>query len=244
MNSINVEICVDSLDSALVAQSTGAYRIEYCNNLSEGGTTPSIAQIKFARKLLYINLYILIRPRGGDFLYNDIEFEIMKSDIHHCGKIGCDGVAIGILYADGSIDKNRCKDLINIAHTYSMGVTFHRAFDRCRNLFESMEDIIETGCERILTSGGKNTALEGMSTIRQLVQQSDKRIIIMPGGGITPENAADIIRHTGTTELHGTFKSRYLGKMSYKNTELIDQEQEYSISLADFEKIKKVVSSL
>ena len=210
MDSIKVEVCADSIDSALTAQSIGACRVEYCNNLSEGGTTPSIAQIEIARKLLHIKLYVLIRPRGGDFLYNDLEFEVMKSDIRHCGKVGCDGVVIGMLHADGSIDKNRCKELIDIAHSYSMGVTFHRAFDRCRDLFEGMEDIIEMGCERILTSGGKNTAPEGVSIIRQLVQQAGKRIIIMPGAGVTPENAADIIKHTGSTELHGTFKSHIL----------------------------------
>jgi copper homeostasis protein len=149
MDNIKVEVCIDSIDSALAAQSAGACRVEYCNNLSEGGTTPSIAQIEIARKLLDIKLYVIIRPRGGDFLYNDLEFEVMKSDILHCGKIGCDGVVIGMLHADGSIDKIRCKELINIAHSYSMGVPFDRAFDRCRNLFEGMEEIIEMGCERI-----------------------------------------------------------------------------------------------
>jgi copper homeostasis protein len=206
MDKIKVEVCVDSTDSALIAQSAGAYRVVYCDNLSVGGTTPSIAQIEIARKLLHIKLYVLIRPRGGDFFYDDIEFKIMKSDIHHCGKIGCDGVVIGMLHTDGSIDKNRCKELIAIAHSYSMGVTFHRAFDHCRNLFEGMEDIIAIGCERILTSGGKNTALEGVAIIRQLIQQADNRIIIMPGTGITSENATDIIKCTGSTELHRTSK--------------------------------------
>jgi len=123
-----------------------------------------------------------------------------------------------------------------------MGVTFHRAFDRCRNLFEGLEAIIELGCERILTSGGKNTAPEGASIIRQLIQQADNRIIIMPGAGITPENAADLIKQTGSTELHGTFRSCYPSKMKYKNTELLHQEMEYGVSLADFDKIRKIVS--
>jgi len=209
MDSIKVEVCADSIDSALAAQSAGACRVEYCANLPEGGTTPSIGQIEIARKLLNIKLYVIIRPRGGDFFYNDTEFEIMKSDIHHCGKIGCDGVVIGMLHADGSVDKERCKELIDIAHNYSMGVTFHRAFDHCRNLFEGMEAIIAMGCERILTSGGKDTAPEGASIIRQLIQQAGNRIVIMPGAGITAENAADLIKNTGATELHGTFRSRY-----------------------------------
>jgi len=207
MEHIKIEVCVDSIDSALTAQTAGACRVEYCDNLSVGGTTPSIAQIEIARKLLNIKLYVIIRPRGGDFFYNDMEFEIMKSEIHHCGKIGCDGVVIGMLHTDGTVDKIRCKVLIDIAHSYSMGVTFHRAFDSCCNLFEGMEAIIELGCERILTSGGKNTAPEGASIIRQLIQQADNRIIIMPGVGVTSENAADLIRQTGATELHGTFKT-------------------------------------
>ena len=207
MDNIKVEVCVDSTDSALRAQSAGACRVEYCANLPVGGTTPPIAQIEIARKLLNINLYVLIRPRGGDFLYDEAEFEMMKSDIHHCGKIGCDGVVIGMLHANGSIDKIRCKELINIAHSYSMGVTFHRAFDHCRNLFEELEDVIALGCERILTSGGKNTALEGAAIIRQLIRQAGNRIIIMPGAGITSDNVADLIKSTGLKELHGTFKS-------------------------------------
>ena len=213
MNNIKVEVCVDSVKSALIAQSAGSYRVEFCNNLSEGGTTPSIAQIEIARKLLHIKLYVIIRPRGGDFLYDDVEFEIIKSDIHHCGKIGCDGVVIGMLNADGSVDKNRCKELVYTAHSYSMGVTFHRAFDCSRNLFEAMEDIISLGCERILTSGGKNSAPEGASVIRQLIQQAGDRIIIMPGAGITLENAADLVRQTGLKELHGTFKSHFPSKL-------------------------------
>jgi copper homeostasis protein len=206
MDNIIVEVCVDSLETALIAQSGGAFRVEYCNNLTVGGTTPFIEQIEIARKLLYIKLYVLIRPRRGYFIYNDTEFEIMKSNVHHCGKIGCDGVVIGMLNADRTIDKPRCKMLIDIAHFYKMSVTFHRAFDHCRNLFEAMEEIIDLRCERILTSGGKNTAIKGASIIRQMILQADNRIIIMPGAGITPENASELIRLTGLKELHGTFR--------------------------------------
>ena len=160
-----VEVCVDSIESAVVAQSAGAYRVEYCDNLLEGGTTPSYGQLKIARKLLNIKLYVIIRPRGGNFLYNDIEFDIMKEDIRKCGEIGCDGVVIGILKADGSIDKERTTELTTIANSYSMGVTFHRAFDRCRDLNIGLEDVISTGCERILTSGGNDNASAGVAVI-------------------------------------------------------------------------------
>ncbi len=236
-----IEVCVDSIDSSLIAQSAGAYRVELCNNLSEGGTTPSFAQIEIARKLLTIQLYILIRPRGGDFLYNDIEFETIKSDIHLCGKIGCNGVVIGMLNEDGAIDYNRCRELVRVAHNYSMGVTFHRAFDRSADLFQSLEDIIDLGCERILTSGGRNTAVEGISIIKHLVEKADGRIHIMPGSGIAPENVSGLMKETKAREVHGTFRSLYHSHMKYKNTDLKNIEEEYSIWLADAQKIKQTI---
>ena len=235
-----LEVCVDSACNALIAQSAGAQRVEFCVNLLEGGTTPSLAQIEFARKMLHIDLYVIIRPRGGDFFYNETEFEIMKSDIHFCGKTGCDGVVIGMLNQDGTIDKERNSELFRIAHQYGMRVTFHRAFDRCVDLFEALETIIEIGCERILTSGGYNTAIEGAGVIRELIERAGERIIIMPGSGITPENAAEIVQITGAKELHGTFRSRFPSPMVYRNRNLSRQEEEYELFLTDAEKIKSV----
>lgn len=237
-----LEVCADSVSNALVAQSAGADRIEFCANLPEGGTTPSPAQIEIARQRLHIKLYVLIRPRGGDFLYNDTEFEIMKSDIHFCGKTGCDGVVIGMLHPDGTIDKERNGELMRIARQYAMGVTFHRAFDRSRNLFQALETIIELGCERILTSGGRNTAIEGAEIIRKLVEQAGERIIIMPGSGITPENVVELFRQTNLKELHGTFRSRFPSAMQYRNAYLNRPEEEYELLLTDEEKIKKIRS--
>jgi len=239
-----LEVCVDSACNAVVAQSAGAQRIEFCANLPEGGTTPSPAQIEIARKLLNIKLYAIIRPRGGDFLYNDIEFEIMKSDIRFCGKAGCDGVVIGMLLPDGKIDKHRTGELVRIAHQYGMGVTFHRAFDRCVDLFEAMETIIESGCERILTSGGYDTAIEGAEIIRQLIEKAGERIVIMPGSGITPENIEEIIQKTGAKEIHGTFRSPFPSRMQYRNEKLNRQEEEYELLLTDAEKIKRILSIL
>lgn len=281
MNELYLEVCADSVESALIAQNAGAYRIELCDNLAEGGTTPSYGMIEQAQKYLTIEsnlplnslkgtseiaenqfsplgvrgdssqfrtpqgrmktkLYVLIRPRGGDFLYNDIEFEIMKSDIAVCGKLGCDGVVIGMLLSDGSIDKTRCQELINVANQYNMGVTFHRAFDRCNNLFEAMETVIGLGCERILTSGGKDTALEGAEIIRQLIEKSSERISIMPGAGITPENIAELLQKTNATEFHGTFKGQYPSQMDYRNVSLGDFDEEYTQWKVDEEKIRKV----
>src|ERR1700754_1151564 len=162
---ISLEVCANSLTSALAAQDGGAVRVELCENLNEGGTTPSHGQILMARKLLNIKLYPLIRPREGDFLYNDLEFEIMKADIKHCIDAGCDGVVIGILNTDGSIDKQRCTELLHIAKKRGLGVTFHRAFDMCADLNQGLEDIIEMGFDLILTSGGKSTAIEGANII-------------------------------------------------------------------------------
>ncbi|MDR1983399.1 MAG: transglutaminase domain-containing protein [Prevotellaceae bacterium] len=243
-NKIQLEVCADSQEGALIAQSMGACRVELCANVAEGGVTPSPAQISITRKKLSIKLYVLIRPRGGDFLYDDTEFETMKSDIHYCGQTGCDGVTIGMLCPDGTIDKERNRELINIAHQYSMGVTFHRAFDRSRDLFRSLEDIIELGCERILTSGGCNTAIEGADTIRRLIAQADNRIAIMAGAGITPENAEDLITKTVLKEIHGTFQSRFHSKMQYHNEKLLHQENEYALRKTDSEKIKKIMKIL
>jgi copper homeostasis protein len=238
-----VEVCVDSVCNAVTAQSAGAHRIEFCANLPEGGTTPSPAQIEIAREKLHIKMYVIIRPRGGDFLYNETEFEIMKSDIHCCGKTGCDGVVIGMLNKDGTIDRERNAELVRIAHQYQMGVTFHRAFDRCVDLFQAMETIIELGCERILTSGGYDTAMEGVEIIRQLIEKAGSRITIMPGSGITPENMDELIQKTGAKELHGTFRSRFPSPMLYRNEKLSRQEAEYELLLTDGGKIKEIINS-
>jgi copper homeostasis protein len=239
-----LEVCVDSVCNAVTAQSAGAQRIEFCANLSEGGTTPSPAQIEHARKRLQIKLYVIIRPRGGDFLYNETEFEIMKSDVHFCGKTGCDGVVVGMLHPDGRIDQERNGELVGIASQYAMGVTFHRAFDRCANLFEAMENIIELGCERILTSGGYTTAVEGAEIIRMLIEKAGEQIVIMPGSGITPENAGELIQKTGAKEIHGTFRSRFPSPMQYRNEKLNRQDEEYELLLTDAEKIKRIVKQI
>lgn len=237
---IKLEVCVDTTESALIAQEAGAYRIELCSGLTEGGITPSPSLITVVRGLLKIKVYVIIRPRGGDFLYNDQEFEIIKSDVQFCGETGCDGVVVGILNQNGSIDKQRCKELVDIAKKFSMGVTFHRAIDRSNDLFEAMEDIIELGCERILTSGGYDTAWEGMEIIRQLIERAKDRIIIMPGSGINAENAEILIKRTAAKELHGTFKTKYPSKMQYKNTHLKHQNEEYTYTIADADQIRTV----
>ncbi len=238
---INLEVCSNSVRSALAAQEGGAYRIELCDNLAEGGTTPSLAQIQKTRKLLNIKLNVIIRPRGGDFLYDDLEFEIMKSEVQMCGEAGCDGVVIGLLNPDGTIDIKRSKELLEIARNYGMSVTFHRAIDRCNDIFKGLEDVISIGCDRILTSGGKDSALEGAEVIKKLIEQAGDRIVIMPGAGITEKNIFELAQKTGLKEFHGSFRSAYPGKMKYFNRDLSDWQDDTKQLYSDAEKIKEAL---
>ncbi|MGL4851485.1 MAG: copper homeostasis protein CutC [Phocaeicola sp.] len=244
MTKTKIEVCVESIQSALTAQAAGAYRVEFCDNLVEGGTTPSYGQLKVARKLLTLKLYVIIRPRGGNFLYSDLEFEAMKEDIKMCGELKCDGVVIGFLHADGSIDKEHTKELVELAKSYGMGVTFHRAFDRCNDLIKGLEDVIECGCERILTSGGRNNAVEGSGVIRELIERAAGRIVIMPGAGLTPQNIAQVAHDTTAEELHGTFRSRYPADMAYLNPLMSGEEEENYYWQSDAEKLKTLFLAL
>ena len=241
---INLEVCANSLTSALAAQEGGAIRVELCDNLNEGGTTPSYGQIKMARKLLNIKLYVLIRPREGDFLYSDIEFQIIKADVQYCIDSGCDGVVIGILNADGTIDKPRCAELVQMAKKSGLGVTFHRAFDMCNDMDQALEDIIEIGCERILTSGGKSTAPEGANVIAHLIEKAAGRIIIMPGSGVSESTVADLVHITKATEIHSSARSTVKSKMQYHNDHLslsANNQDELSIMVTDVRKVKDII---
>jgi len=242
---ITLEVCANSVNSALAAQTGGAARVELCNNLLEGGTTPSYGQITVARQLLHIQLYILIRPRGGDFLYNDTEMDIMEADIDFCIQSGCDGVVIGILKPDGSVDNDRCRRLINKATQAGLGVTFHRAFDMAADQYQALEDIIELGCERILTSGGKTTAIEGASTIAHLVEKAAGRISLMPGSGVEEANVGYLVRFTGVSEVHSSARTSIASKMKYYNTHILMGSAagvpEYKIDETDTNRVKKII---
>lgn len=209
-----LEICANSIHSALAAQAGGATRIELCDNMAEGGTTPSYGIITLCKKLLQIPVFPIIRPRGGDFLYTDEEFKVMKQDVIACRNLGCEGVVLGILNAEGSIDMERCAQLIALAKP--MQVTFHRAFDRCNNLEEGLEDIIALGCNRVLTSGGKKNAADAIPVLRNLVQQAAGRISILVGSGVNAENIALLARETGASEFHSTAKMPRKSKMGYR----------------------------
>lgn len=241
---VNLEVCANSVTSAVAAQEGGAIRVELCDNLHEGGTTPSHGQIALARKLLNIKLYVLVRPRGGDFLYSDSEFEIMKADTRYCIETGCDGVVIGVLNANGTVDKQRSGELVQMAKEKGLGVTFHRAFDMCADMQQAMEDIIDIGCERILTSGGRSTAIEGVNVIAHLTEQAKGRITIMPGAGVNETTVADIVHYTGATEIHSSARSDVKSKMEYRNDHILmgyGETDEYGFSVTDAERVREII---
>ncbi len=225
MNNFIIEIATSDFTSSLAAANGGADRIELCDNLAEGGTTQSKAVIKHCREKLDLQLFPIIRPRGGDFLYSDEEFEIMYNDIELCKELNCDGVVIGLLKTDGSVDIERTSRLVNLA--YPMEVTFHRAFDRCKDPFEALEQLIQIGCNRILTSGQKPTAPEGKDLIKQLVAAADERIIIMPGSGVRKENIAMLAQDAGVTELHSSLRKKVTSKMQFRHPAFGEESYEH-----------------
>jgi len=234
-----LEVIGFNIESCIVAQAAGAHRIELCDNPGEGGTTPSYGFIKAARQILQIELYPIIRPRGGDFFYSDAEFEIMKTDVKVCKDLGCDGVVIGILNTDGTVDKKRCEELVGLA--YPLGVTFHRAFDRAKDAAQALEDVIEIGCERILTSGLVPAASDGAETLAALIKQADERIIIMPGSGVRADNIVELAKRTGAVEFHTSARINIDSKMNYINEGM--KENLKSVSL-DEQEVKKIIANL
>lgn len=223
----------------MAAQRAGADRIELCAGPEEGGVTPSAGLIRTARETIQIPLYPIIRPREGDFFYDDEECRIMLGDIDYCKHLGCDGVVIGLLKPDGSIDERRCARLVEAA--YPMGVTFHRAFDRAADPFESLESIIRIGCERILTSGQRPVAMEGAVLIRELVRAADDRIVIMPGSGVRSANIAELVEKTGAREYHTSARMRQPTGMNFIN-EMMREDQ--SFAMAGEEEIRLIKERL
>lgn len=224
MNAPLLEIAANSLASALAAQAGGADRIELCENLGEGGTTPSHGTLSMARDRLRIPIYALIRPRGGDFLYDEAELETMRRDIEHCVRLGCDGVVIGALDAGGNVDVAACRELIAAAS--GLGVTFHRAFDASRDRTRALQDIIALGCERVLTSGAANDALSGAAGIAAAVRDGAGRIRVMAGAGVTAENIREIARLSGAHEFHASARSLRRSAMRHRHAGLSGLEPE------------------
>jgi len=203
--NLDLEVCIDSVDSAIAAERGGAIRVELCSDLLEGGITPSAGLIAAVRSRIAIGLFVMIRPRGGDFCYTDLEFEVMREEIKHAMLLGVDGFVFGILDQNGSVDVPRTRELVELAHP--LPVTFHRAIDMTPDPDAALEDVIATGATRILTSGGAPAVSTGLAGVARMVLSARGRIAIMPGGGITPENIAAIAQATGATEFHSSARS-------------------------------------
>lgn len=214
-----LEIASNSAASALAAQQGGADRVELFDNLEQGGTTPSHGTLAVTRDRLRIPLYVLIRPRPGDFLYGPLEAEIMLRDIAHCRELGCDGVVIGALDANGGIDMPLCRELMSAAGP--MGVTFHRAFDAARDLPAALEQIIALGCERVLSSGGHAGAEQGSAVLARLVRQAGGRLAVMAGAGVSAGNIGQLARDTGCSEFHASAKAPRHSEMRHHNQQLV-----------------------
>lgn len=241
MNRI-LEICIDSVESGIIAERSGADRVELCDNLYEGGTTPGAGTIRIARKEIGIALNIMIRPRGGDFLYSDIEFNIIREDIKIAREEGADGIVAGILKPDGSIDVPGTMELIELASP--LPFTFHRAFDMTPEPFSAMEDIINCGANRILTSGHTNLVVDNIKLVKELITKAGDRIIIMPGSGINENNIAGIINETGATEFHLSGHRTINSRMRFQKTNIymggIAEIPEFSRKIADESRIRKI----
>ena len=234
-----LEIAVFNIQSALMAAEAGANRLELCENPTDGGTTPSYGFLKTVKEKISIPVFPIIRPRGGDFLYSDEEFEIMKKDLLLCIQLGFEGAVIGLLNADGTIDKKRTTELVELA--YPLEITFHRAFDRAANPLQALEDIIACGCQRILTSGQVPNAFGGKELIKQLIKQADERIIIMPGSGVRSNNISELATYTGAVELHSSARKITASQMQFT---LESMRENLENTFVDAEEIKQMKDAL
>jgi len=241
---IILEVCVDSVESAASAERGGAHRVELCSNLLEGGVTPSVGLIAAVRRAISIDLGVMIRPRGGDFCYSDIEMKVMQRDIFVAKQEGANGVVLGLLDADGSVDVKRTRQLVELAAP--LKVTFHRAFDMSSDLFRSLRNLQMTDVHCILTSGGEQTAFEGAETLRRLVQAASGKIGIMAGGGIDDHNVATLIEQTGVREIHASLRSPAPSPMQYKNDKVSMgslKGREYQRFVVDQQKVQRLLQA-
>jgi copper homeostasis protein len=245
MRRLMYEVCVESVEAALAAQTGGADRVELCADLLEGGITPSTGTIAVTREMIRIRLHVIIRPRGGDFCYSDAEFAVMLRDVETARALGADGIVIGVLNPDGSVDAERTDALISAARP--MSITFHRAFDVTRDPFEALETLITLGADRVLTSGQEASALEGAEVIAELVRRADDRIIVMAGGGIREGNVRRVVAATGVREIHFTAGAQSESRMTYRNTRVhmggALRPPEYSINATDPARVDALIAT-
>ncbi len=243
-NNIRLEICIDSVHSALAAQAGGASRVELCDNLLVGGTTPSYGMIKQVRQAVTIDLHVLIRPRGGDFCYSDAELDVMLEDIRAAKELGADGVVIGVLRADGYVDTDAARRLIAAARP--MHVTWHRAFDLAREPEQTLEAIIALGCDYLLTSGQQQSAYAGKDLIANLVRQAAGRIVIMPGGGVHESNIKELLQVTKAEQFHSSGRQMIPSPMQWKRPNLYMgawQQSEYELAVVDSKRVRAMLAA-
>ena len=244
-----MEVCVDRIDSAINAQNGGAIRLELCSCLAEGGTTPTTGLLKIVKNHVTIPVYVMIRPRAGDFLYTQLEIDVMAEEMLQLKQAGADGFVFGMLNSNGDVDIEGCKKLLDIAHP--LPVTFHRAVDLSRDIFEALEDITKLGFQRILTSGGCSSALEGANVIKEMILKAEQgqNIIIMPGAGISENNLKDLLLKTKAKEFHGSartkipsamiFQKNFIGMGSNSKT---DNNGEYNANITSADLVDTLVN--
>jgi copper homeostasis protein len=235
--NFELEVIGFDLASCIVAEKAGAHRIELCANPNEGGTTPSLGMIRMARKSNSIQLFPIIRPRGGDFHYDNMEFLSMIEDIKMCKEEGCDGVVLGMLHKDGTVDVDACHELIH--YSGGMDVTFHRAFDRVKNQVQSLEQLIQLGCKRVLTSGGYPTASEGKEELKKLVLKSADRITIMIGSGIKSSNIEELYHFTKAKAFHASARKSFPSQMHYQKDLMKETLNKISIDENEVQLLRK-----
>jgi len=244
-NGITFEVCVDSIESAVAAAEGGADRVELCSSLIEGGLTPSYGTLKTARRTVGIGIMAMIRPRGGDFCYSDAEFASMEEDLDAAKEAGANGLVLGLLNPDGTMDRERTRALIQRARP--LPVTFHRAFDMTRDPFEALDALIGLGIDRVLTSGQEATVVEGLELIAELVRRASGRIVVMPGGGITDRNVGRVIAHTGVREVHFACSAPADGRMRYRNTRVFMggtlRPPEYTLEVTRADDVARTISA-
>lgn len=238
-----VEVCANGVESCLAAQEGGADRVELCAGIPEGGTTPSYGEIKVARRVLTTTrLHVIIRPRGGDFLYSDLEVERMAQDIGMCRDLGVDGVVFGCLKADGTIDVEKNRYLMECSRGMSM--TMHRAFDRAADPQRALEEIIDLGFDRILTSGQQPKAVQGVELLAKLNRQAAGRIILMAGSGVTEQNIRDISEATGLHEFHFSGRESRPSAMQYVNPNLYMGRPGANEAALDYTTARRVAATI
>ena len=239
---MKTELCAYSVEACRIASTLGVNRVELCASPAEGGVTPSVATIERVAEIKGLDLSVMIRPRGGDFLYSDDEFQTMLQDIDHARKAGATGVVFGILTADGKVDIERTRTLVEASK--GMETTFHRAVDMTDDYEAAVEAIIAAGCDRILTSGGYDKAIDGIENIRRAVEIAAGRIEIMAGSGVVAANA-QALKDTGVDALHFSAKKMVAGGMEYRNPRISmggsDAVDEFALRTVDENEVKKIL---